>query len=88
MMTKNYSQDNLPFVRKPMSPRVMEIARDAGFFLPEVWSNEDSHCLELFSNIILERCSEIVRDVLRDDLSNLSYEDASLLQDRIRNYLK
>ena len=86
---KNNTQDNLTFIRhKPMSPRVMEIARQAGFALPEVWNNDDIAGLERFANIILEHCSEIVRDVLRDDISNLTYADATLLQDRIKECLK
>jgi RNA polymerase-interacting CarD/CdnL/TRCF family regulator len=86
---KNDTQDNLTFIRhKPMSPRVMEVARQAGFELPEVWNNRDSACLEKFASIILEHCSEIVRVLLRDDMVNLTYADATLLQDKIKECLK
>lgn len=41
---------------------------------------------EKFAELIIANCTECVRDVLRDATTTLSYEDASKIQNRIKEY--
>ena len=42
--------------------------------------------LEKFAELIIDHATECVRDVLRDENSDLSYEAASQVQTRIKEY--
>ena len=42
--------------------------------------------LEKFAELIIDHATECVRDVLRDENSDLSYEAASQVQKRIKEY--
>lgn len=42
--------------------------------------------LEKFAKLIIDHAVECVRDVLRDETSDLSYEAAGQVQERIKHY--
>jgi len=44
---------------------------------------QPDEALQAFAAKVREQCSEIVRDVLREERSTLSYDDASEIQNRI-----
>jgi uncharacterized protein with HEPN domain len=67
-----------------MNERILELAKQAGL----KFSSETAMSpVELkFAKLIIGHATECVRDVLRDENSDLSYEAASQVQNRIREY--
>jgi hypothetical protein len=68
-----------------MNEKIKPLADKAGFYIPSASSVAK---LEIFAQLIMEVASELVRDVQRDEKSNLSHEDAALIQERILGYLQ
>jgi hypothetical protein len=67
-----------------MNERILELAKHAGLKFP---SETAMSPVELeFAQLIIWNATECVRDVLRDENSDLSYEAASQVQNRIREY--
>jgi hypothetical protein len=77
-----------------MNERIKELAEQAGIeftydptetpvrAFAECWEDE----LAKFAELIVGHAIECVRDVLRDENSDLSYDAASQVQNRIREY--
>ena len=67
-----------------MNERILELAKHAGLKFP---SETAMSPVELeFAQLIIWHATECVRDVLRDENSELSYDAASQVQNRIREY--
>ncbi len=64
-----------------MNERIMELAEESGMTQYVAAHNK---FLERFAKMIVADCSEIVRGVLRDEGSTLSYNDAGTLQERFK----
>ena len=67
-----------------MNERILELAKHAGLKFP---SETAMSPVELeFAQLIIWNATECVRDVLREENSDLSYDAASQVQNRIREY--
>ena len=67
-----------------MNERILELAKHAGLKFP---SETAMSPVELeFAQLIIWHATECVRDVLRDENSDLTYTAASQVQNRIKQY--
>jgi hypothetical protein len=67
-----------------MNERILELAKHAGLKFP---SETAMSPVELeFAQLIIWNATACVRDVLHDENSDLSYDAASQVQNRIREY--
>lgn len=67
-----------------MNERIRLLAEQAGFFPTELTQVGPS--VEKFAELIIGHATECVRDVLRDENSDLTYTAASQVQKRIKEY--
>ena len=67
-----------------MNERILELAKKAGLKFP---SETAMSPVELeFAKLIIGHATECVRDVLRDENSDLSYDAALQVQNRIKEF--
>ena len=80
-----------------MNKKLKEIAEQAGFvlFTPEEdprtpidWSCDYEQELQEFARLIVDNAVECVRDVVRDEGSDLTWDACSQVQNRIREYFE
>ena len=64
-----------------MNERIKLLAIEAGFY-----ANPDVEKFEKFAELVVGHAIECVRDVLRDENSDLSYAAASQVQNRIKQF--
>jgi len=75
-----------------MNERIRQLAKDAGIKLtPAQFSGVledevDEFTLEKFAQLIIDHATECVRDVLRDEESDLTYAAAGQVQNRIKQF--
>jgi hypothetical protein len=73
-----------------MNERILKLAKEAGMRSPDLFKLTVSHMstdtLEKFAELIVGHAIECVRDVLRDENSDLSYGAASQVQNRIKQH--
>jgi hypothetical protein len=72
-----------------MNQRIRELKEQAMEWVPNMADPDTKIRLlnaEKFAQLIVAHATECVRDVLRDEKSDLSYAAASQVQDRIKQY--
>lgn len=75
-----------------MDNRRKELYKQAGIKLSSAQFSGVLECeisefeLDALVKLIIGHANECVRDVLRDEASNVSYDDASKIQDKIKEY--
>jgi hypothetical protein len=80
-----------------MNERIKQLAEQAGYYLydltethecktVETDSTDEWITLEKFAELIVAHATECVRDVLRDENSDLSYVAARQVQNRIKEF--
>lgn len=67
-----------------MNERIKELAAQAGFGASGDPYHRQAFDVNQFAELIAQECMECVRDVLRDEASDLTYEAADQVQGRIR----
>jgi hypothetical protein len=66
-----------------MNEQIKELLKQSG--LQAYYDAQDGQ-IEKFAELIIGHATECVRDVLRDENSDLSYDAASQVQNRINEY--
>ena len=69
-----------------MNERIRELAKEAAREMNETGTYSEPKFQEKFAELIVGHAIECVRDVLRDENSDLSYVAASQVQKRIREH--
>jgi hypothetical protein len=72
-----------------MSERIKELYKQAIVTVPETPHNKSFQWFDpkKFAELIVAHATECVRDVLRDEKSDLTYQAASQVQNRIKQHL-
>jgi hypothetical protein len=69
-----------------MNERIKQLAEQAGMYIIDDEFSTYGKFAEKFAELIVGHATECVRDVLRDENSDLSYAAASQVQNRIKEF--
>ena len=69
-----------------MNERIKELAKEAAREMNETGTYSEPKFQEKFAELIVGHAIECVRDVLRDENSDLSYVAATQVQNRIKEF--